>query len=155
MKKFVVPLLLMCMFVPNGCDRETDPDKIAKNARTIYRASDSAMIIALMGIEQKMGQKKAVEIAEKIRKELDANVIPTLNDPNAQITKVVEDLLMKKLEFLDPNYRHILKSAFETLQEYYKSPTLQEALKEDGLSYLRALFNGFRNGADTFIINAK
>lgn len=144
----VLPFLAMV-----GCNEER-PDilkDVARNSRTIYRASDSAALVSFLSLEKKEGKEKAREIAEKVKEELEQNVIPLITDPNVKITITVEKLAMAKLEFLDKNYEHVLKNAFDVLNDFYKSPTLDEALDDEGVAYLQSFFNGLNKGCNVYL----
>ena len=144
---------LICIMVLYfvGCQADLNLEDASRNARTINRASDSAMLVALLTIEKKKGKVEAVKIAKKVKEELEKNVIPLLTDPNVRVTKISEMFIMAKLEFLDKNYRNLLSNSFAVLDDYYKSPTLDDALKEEGVSYLRSFFNGAKSGCQVYL----
>jgi hypothetical protein len=63
-KKFPI---YFALFYFIGCTSNVNVEDIARNARTIYRVSDSTTLIALLAIEKKKNKEEAKKLQIKLK----------------------------------------------------------------------------------------
>ena len=113
---------------------------VERNARVIFNGSESATLLVL---KNRTDGKK---VAPVMVKELDGFVFPILNKPDAQITSAATELVWAKMDKIDVAWKQTMSNSLNILNEYYVAPTVEKSLTSDGLTYLKAFFNGVKSG---------
>lgn len=149
-------LLMVSMSVPmTGCvlfqrrEVSTPAEQQARNARVVFTAAESAMILAL---KNKPAEKK--KLAAAVKAELDQFVLPVLAKPDTKLTAAAMEILFAKLTRLDPAYKTLLQNGLKTLEEFVKMPTLDDALKPEQQAYVQAFFSGLNSGCEFTLAQA-
>lgn len=146
-KMVFMSVLIAFIFVLASCGMfpKIGSDEYNRNVGIIERAARISFLLASKKIEFKL------ETCKKVKEEIDNFVIPLLERPDIRINKIAEEFIFAKLEWLDKEYRVILKDAFDTFGEFYQSPTLDEALTPEMIGYLKAFFKGIKSGCEVII----
>jgi hypothetical protein len=122
----------------------------ADAARLIHAAAREGTVLAINKIYEKVSDR--VMAAASLKGALDNYTLPLLNNPDKEITVVLADELM---EVIPEEWKGLMAVAYETLHLYYEFPATAEALPEPYLTYLKAFFNGVREGAAKVLADEK
>lgn len=116
---------------------------VADKALLIHRAANEGTYIALAKVYEDDVADRVMSAA-KLKAAIDEYALPLLNNPETQITLVLEDELF---QIVPEEYHGLMAAAYETLHTYYNFPATSEVLPEPYLTYLKAFFSGVREGA--------
>ncbi len=118
-------------------------------ARLIHQTAREGTALAIKKIYED-DQPERILAAAKLKSTMDEYVLPLLNNPDREVTIVLEE---KLLSTVPEQYHGIMATAYETLHTYYEFPATSEVLPEPYLTYLKAFFNGIREGADAVLFS--
>lgn len=130
------------LFVPR---ENQDPVQVQAS---IYRITKAATVTALTQVHKDDSERKLIETAAEIVVRINENVMPTLVNPDAEVTRAIADTVTG---FLDPEYQALMVLAFELFHQHYIFPTTSDVLPDEQRAYLEALARGIRDGAQQLL----
>lgn len=118
------------------------------NSAVIYGVTKSTTTLALKTIYKNLNER--INAAGNLMFKMDTYALPILSNPQVLIDTKAERLLFNKIP---TQYRFYLKLAFESLNNYYVSPTKDKFLSSEHVQYLRSFFSGIRQAASDMLYN--